>query len=180
MWRDQQEFVAVFNEVFPKLCRFLEILLGDRGAAQDVAQEAFLRLHRAGVDCIAADEARFWLFRVARNLALNELGKRQTRLKLIDKATNIFRRASLDPHATLEQRETKRLVRELLESLPEHQRSALLLREQEEMSYAEIGRVLNISEAKVKVDIHRARCGLREKWRQKQAATMLNPNRGVG
>jgi RNA polymerase sigma-70 factor (ECF subfamily) len=48
--------------------------------------------------------------------------------------------------------------------LPEHQRAALLLREGEELSYGEIARVLCISEAKVKVDIYRARQALRRSW----------------
>ena len=48
--------------------------------------------------------------------------------------------------------------------MPEDQRAALLLREQEQLSYREIGEVLNISESKVKVDIFRARAALRERW----------------
>jgi RNA polymerase sigma-70 factor (ECF subfamily) len=52
----------------------------------------------------------------------------------------------------------------MLQTLPEDQRTALLLREQEQLSYREIGQVLNISESKVKVDIFRARTALRERW----------------
>ena len=52
--------------------------------------------------------------------------------------------------------ENQRIVRELLTHLPEHQRSALLLREQDDMSYREIALILDIGESKVKVDIFRA------------------------
>ena len=53
--------------------------------------------------------------------------------------------------------------------MTEAQRVALLLREQEGMSYLEIARVLNVSESKVKVDIFRARVRLRERWHQSHA-----------
>ncbi len=75
MASDEEEFSAIFNETYPNLCRFLESMLGNHGAAQDIAQESFMRLFRKGVNDIPVAEARFWLFRVARNLALNELRK---------------------------------------------------------------------------------------------------------
>jgi len=58
-------------------------------------------------------------------------------------------------------------VLEMLQTLPEDQRTALLLREHEQLSYREIGQVLNVSESKVKVDIFRARASLRERWTRK-------------
>jgi RNA polymerase sigma-70 factor (ECF subfamily) len=159
MPRDNEEFAVIFNEVYPSLCRFLACLLGGEATAQDIAQESFLRLHRA--DGVPADEARFWLYRVARNLALNELSKRQTRTKLLERVANVFRRREPNPEELLEQTERRRLLFELLKGLTEDQRAALLLREQEEMSYGEIARVMNVSESKVKVDIFRARTNLR-------------------
>ena len=62
------------------------------------------------------------------------------------------------------------MVLDLLQSLPEYQRAALLLREQSEMSYREIARVLDVSESKVKVDIFRARSALRSKWKEVESA----------
>ncbi len=162
MPRDNEEFAVIFNEVYPNLCRFLECLLGGEAAAQDIAQESFLRLHRA--DGVPSRDARFWLYRVARNLALNELNKRQTRTRLLGKVADVFRRKEPDPEELLEQTERRRILFELLNGLPEDQRAALLLREQEEMSYGEIARVLNVSESKVKVNIFRARNNLRARW----------------
>ncbi|MCA1817173.1 MAG: sigma-70 family RNA polymerase sigma factor [Acidobacteria bacterium] len=173
-----EEFARFFAEFYPSLCRFLECLLGGgRGGggaqattAQDIAQDAFLQLHRAGFDSFPAGEARFWLFRVARNMALNELAKRQTRVRLFDKVVDSFRARVPRPDEEFELAETRERVAEMLKLLPEHQRAALLLREQEEMSYREIAQVLDISEAKVKVDIFRARAALRERWGKPQSA----------
>ena len=177
MTRDSEEFTRIFNEVYPDLCRFLECLMGESGAAQEIAQESFLRFYRAGSAGPPADQSRFWLYRVARNLALNELKKRQIRIKLFGRIVDVFRPKAPDPKAELERKEHKHILMNLLESLPEHQRAALLLREQEEMSYADIARVLKVSESKVKVDIFRARARLRALWNETENARAHNLER---
>jgi RNA polymerase sigma-70 factor (ECF subfamily) len=166
------EFAEVFNEFHPSLCRFLECLLGGAsGAAQDIAQESFMQLYRTGMEGIVREEVRFWLFRVARNFALNELTKRSTRRRLFDKVADALRTETPGPAEQLEASERKELILSLLRHLPEHQRAALLLREHEEMSYGEIARVLNVSEGKVKVDIFRARTTLRARWQRARQAS---------
>jgi RNA polymerase sigma-70 factor (ECF subfamily) len=165
MARDNEEFTMIFNEHYTGLCRFLECLMGaSSDVAQEIAQESFLRLFRLEANELPSEEARFWLYRVARNLALNELSKKQTRYRLLGKVTESLSRKTPDPEQTLEREERRQIVLEMLKSLPEQQRAALLLREQEEMSYREIAHVLNISESKVKVDIFRARGALRVQW----------------
>lgn len=162
-----EEFAEIFNEFYPSLCRFLECLLGGAsGAAQDIAQESFMQLYRTGLQNIARGEVRFWLFRVARNFALNELNRRSTRQRLLGKVVDALRTETPSQAECLEAAERKRLILDMLKHLPEHQRAALLLREQEEMSYGQIARVLNVSESKVKVDIFRARTALRARWQR--------------
>src|SRR5215213_9929905 len=121
------EFAAVFNEYYPSLCRFLECLLGGAsGAAQDIAQESFMQLYRTGLEGIVREEVRFWLFRVARNFALNELNRRGTRQRLLDKVVEALRTETHGPAERLEADERKGLILNLLKHLPEHQRAALL------------------------------------------------------
>jgi RNA polymerase sigma-70 factor (ECF subfamily) len=168
MARETEEFESFFHETYPGLCRFLECMLagggGGASTAQDVAQESFMRLYREGLAKFPVGEARFWLYRVARNLALNELSKGSTRQRLFGRVVEAFTHRGRDPEGELEMNERKGLVLEMLKQLPEHQRAALLLREQEGMSYREIGEVLGVSEGKVKVDVFRARTVLRERW----------------
>ena len=64
----------------------------------------------------------------------------------------------------METTEQAKELTSLLKLLPEDQRLAILLREQEDMSYQEIATILGVSESKVKVDIFRARTTLRAKW----------------
>lgn len=130
-----------------------------------------MQLYRAGMERIVREEVRFWLFRVARNFALNEIARRSTRQRLFGKVVDALRTETPGPVERLEAAEQKELILGLLKHLPEHQRAALLLREQEEMSYNEIARVLNVSEGKVKVDIFRARTTLRTRWQRAQEAS---------
>lgn len=173
MASEEDEFALMFHEFYPSLCRFIACLLGGRGAsgiAQEIAQESFLQLHRAGWRSLPEGEARFWLYRVARNFALNELNRHNTHHRLIGRVVDVFRAHVPTPEEDFEMAERKDLVSDMLKTLPEPQRAALLLREQEELSYREIAQVLNVSESKVKVDVFRARTALRERWSKRQNA----------
>lgn len=155
----------VFLEQYPGLCRFLSGFVGASGAP-DLAQESFLRLCKVRMGDVSDDEIRFWLFRVGRNLALNQVNRESTRRRLWRRAADAFQITRARPDEKLERSEEHQHIRRLLDKLPEHQRSALILREQEEMSYREIALVLSISEAKVKVDIYRGREKLRAMWHE--------------
>lgn len=177
MASEEDEFTMLFHDFFPTLCRFLECLLGGRTAlAQDLAQESFLQLHRTVWGTLPVNEARFWLYRVARNYALNEFRKSHTRQRLFDRVVDAMRPRSRNPEEEYEMSERQQLILEMLQFLPEDQRSALLLREQEQLSYREIGTVLNVSESKVKTDIFRARTALRERWGKRVRALGVGAN----
>ncbi len=175
MASEDEEFTMLFQEFYPSLCRFLECLLGGRAnLAQDLAQESFLQLHRTAWGTLPVNEARFWLYRVARNFALNEFRKSNTRYRLFDRVVEVMTPRTRNPEQEYETRERQELVLQMLRKLPEDQRVALLLREQEQLSYREIGQVLNVSESKVKIDIFRARTALRESWAKRARAFHAN------
>jgi RNA polymerase sigma factor (sigma-70 family) len=164
-----EEFTMLFQEFYPSLCRFLECLLGGRvELAQDLAQESFLQLHRTAWETLPQGEARFWLYRVARNFAINEFRKSHTRFRLFDRVVEVMTPRTRNPEQEYEVQERKELVLNMLRTLPEDQRVALLLREHEQLSYKDISQVLNVSESKVKVDIFRARAALRESWTKRE------------
>jgi RNA polymerase sigma factor (sigma-70 family) len=165
MASEDDEFTMFFLDFYPSLCRFIECLLGGRVAlAQDLAQESFLQLHKTVWGSLPPAEARFWLYRVARNFAINEFRKAQTRRRLLDRVVEVMLPRQRNPEEQYEAQERQELILDMLQSLPEDQRTALLLREQEQLSYREIGEVMNASESKVKVDIFRARTALRGRW----------------
>ena len=166
---DETEFASIFDAIHPGLLRYLECTLGHSGAAQDIAQETFVRLYRLGPGRIRPGEERFWLYRVASNLARNETRRART----FERIASLFRIAAspraANPLVEAEIASDRQRLLAALGTLPESQRAAFLLREQEELQYSEIADVLGVSLAKVKVDIYRARIALR---------AMLHPPEG--
>lgn len=180
MERAAEEFESFFQEVYPGLCRFVECVLAGAvsASAQDIAQETLLKLYREGLEKFPSGEARYWVFRVARNMALNELSRGRTRQRLFGRVVETFRRAGRDPEGDVEFKERRGIVLKMLKELPEHQRAALLLREQEGMSYREAADVLGVSESKVKADIFRARASLRERWARREESRKIAKESG--
>ena len=129
MASEEDEFTMLFQDFYPSLCRFLECLLGGRSAlAQDLAQESFLQLHRTVWGTLPSGEAKFWLYRVARNFALNEFRKAHTRHRLFDRVVEVMRPRTPSPEEEYETHERKQLVLEMLQTLPEDQRNAVRAR----------------------------------------------------
>jgi putative glutamine amidotransferase len=131
------------------LVRRLQRMLGSREAAEDLAQEAFLRLwERAPADLSAAEQGA-WLQRTATNLALDELRRRRVRdhRQLEDEAVAAL---SADGAEAL-------TVREALARLSAHERLLILLRFQAGLAHAEIAETLAISVDAARKRVERAR-----------------------
>ena len=108
MASEDEEFTMLFQDFYPSLCRFLECLLGGRAPlAQDLAQESFLQLHRTAWGTMPVGEARFWLYRVARNMAINEFRKSHTRYRLFDRVVEVMRPRARNPEQEYETQERK-------------------------------------------------------------------------
>lgn len=150
-------FDSVHEQHFAAVLRFAYRLLGDVDLADDVAQEAFVRLLESEV---GDDGARLWLFRVAGNLA------RDHRRSLVRRARLMLRwhprRGATDP-AHAEDALTARAVHQALQRLSESERRILLLKE-EGLSYAEIAAVAGIAESSVGALLTRARQRFREAY----------------
>lgn len=141
-------------------------MTGDRGLAEEIAQDVFLELDRNLRRIESAEHARFWLRRVAMNRSADALRKRKVRR--MDEWVELEERHGV----TAEESESPLGVRieQLLATLPESQRAALILRYQEDLSPEEIAATLNEPLATVKSHLQRglkllrakAECHLRE------------------
>jgi RNA polymerase sigma-70 factor, ECF subfamily len=131
-------------------------LVGDRQEAEDVAQDAYLRVFR-GLSGFRG-EARFetWLYRIVANAAMSHLRRRRRFGELLtlteDEPFDIPAPLRLDEEAV-----DRDELRRGLEGLPVSLRSALVLKDVYGLSCQEIGDELGISEGAVKVRLHRAR-----------------------
>ena len=132
--------------------------------AQDVAQEAFVRAHRALPGFRGQAQVRSWLYRIATNLALNAV-QRQREYPTDELPDRPARR---DPAADTESLALRRELEAAIDELTDKLKEPLVLREYEGMSYQEIADTLDLPINTVRTRILRARRALRERmeaWR---------------
>jgi RNA polymerase sigma-70 factor (ECF subfamily) len=133
-------------------------LMGERRAAEDMAQEAFIRAYQRLQTFDLARPFGPWMRRVAANLCLNHLQMTPPpTVSLEDERDKPTGAAGDDPEAALEQTQSVEAVRAALLTLPAHYRAAIELRHFHEMRYDEIAAALKIPVSDVKSHLFRAR-----------------------
>jgi RNA polymerase sigma factor (sigma-70 family) len=153
-------FEALVQRYQPRLLAFCRHMLGSQEDAEDVLQEVFT----AAFNAIRADErpinARPWLYRIARNRSLNHLRRPQPSGQ---DSMDIFERDGGATTAdTVHKREEFRQIVADVHELPETQRTALLLREIDALSYDQIAETMDTTVPSVKSLLVRARVSLAE------------------
>jgi RNA polymerase sigma-70 factor (ECF subfamily) len=135
--------------------------------AEDVTQEAFLRLWRQGAD-VPADKVAPWLAHVTRNLCIDQCRRRAAARRHLgvadpDAVENLISAAGAadDPLRNLDLDDRQRQLVDALQTLPAETRSVMLMHYFEGRKLAEIAATLGKSVSAVKVQVHRARYSLR-------------------
>ncbi|MFN0197312.1 MAG: RNA polymerase sigma factor [Planctomycetaceae bacterium] len=164
------QLVALYQD---RLISVLYHLVHDLEAAEDLAQEVFLRVYRTRDRYEAKARFSTWIFRIANNLASNarrNKGRRKevslSQPKPGSESSGTYSRiladkSSLMPVRLIDRKEVRKLVQTALDSLNERQRLAVLLHKFENMSYADIGETMELSTPAVKSLLSRAREVLR-------------------
>jgi len=145
-------------------------MIGNYDDANDLAQEAFLRVYRS-LPKFRGDAAfSTWLYRIVSNTCLDELRRRkQQRIESLDgpitSETGDYVRqiqANSDlPEVTVEKQELREFVQKAINQLPEDHRVVIILRDLQGLSYQEIADILNCSIGTVKSRLNRGRLKLR-------------------
>jgi RNA polymerase sigma factor (sigma-70 family) len=157
---DRSAFAVLVRRHQRALHRYLVRMVGSQDDAMELTQDAFVRAWQALPQWSPEAEFRTWLFRIGRNAALDLLRRRGTVefVPLDDAFEGMHTGAGPERQAQASQ-DLRRLEAGLRRLTAEH-REILLLREIEDMSYEEIGRVLALSEGTVKSRLARARAAL--------------------
>ncbi len=167
---DHGAFEELVDRYQHRLIGFFYHLLGDRTVSEDLAQDAFLRIYRARERYKASARFSTWLFRIAHNLASNQIrgmAKHRREISLAVRQSEsqevrleervLAERSALMPTRQLVSREVQMQVREALDCLGERQKMAVLLHKFEGMSYEDIGNVMGMNVVAVKSLLARAR-----------------------
>jgi RNA polymerase sigma-70 factor, ECF subfamily len=142
---------ALFLEHRQRLFRYLCRAVGQADTAQELTQDVFVRVIRAEVPAAGDAEVRAWLFRIARNLAIDHRRRDRGPIELPH-----------NPSGRSPAAETSTAVNEALARLADVDRDVFVMREVAGLSYAEIATACELSPDAVRSRIHRARQQLRE------------------
>jgi len=159
---DQVAFEEVVRRTYRHVYTQAFRLVGDRQEAEDVAQDAYLRVHR-GLSGFRGD-AQFetWLYRIVSNAAMSHLRKRKRFGELIVESPEEPPREFPSPVRVEEEAVDRDSLTNALDSLPASLRVVVILKDVYGLSCREIGDQLGVSEGAVKVRLHRARRKLKE------------------
>jgi len=170
---DQKAFHELFAKHRKNVINFCYRFCFNREAAEELAQEVFIRVYQAAGRYRPFARFSTWLYRIAVNVCLNECRKQEYKCQThsIDQPirsgqSEIIREIE-DEHSKsaqdmLEDGEREKTVQRAMAALPEKQRLALLLRVFNEFSYQEIAMQMETSENHVKALIHKGRRRLQE------------------
>ncbi len=165
---DKERYALLVDRYSPRLINYLTRMAGNRWEGEELAQETFVRAYLALDSYKPQYRFSTWLFKIATNLCLNHLKKRQ-RLVHVDDYQNeegesawvlTDTRQSANPAAVAERREVQRQILQAIGQLPPVYRSAVILRYLHGLSYQEIADVLDLPMGTVKSRIGRGRSRL--------------------
>ena len=155
-----EEFVIAYqHRVFGVALR----MLGSRAEAEEIAQEVFLRAHRAIADFRGEARLGTWLYAIASRLCLNRLASPDRRLARGDDPLMDVPASTPDAAAAAERAELDAALRTAIAELPDDRRLVLVLRDVEGLSYEQIAEALALDPGTVRSRLHRARMQLKEK-----------------
>lgn len=150
--------------------------------AEDLAQETFYKAFRS-LQSFRDVEASFstWLYTIARNTVLSELRKSRNSEVYLEDSKQQPARISVDrlPEQELLRTERVHLVRQAINKLPEKQRTALILREYEQLDYKEIAVILDSTVSSVKSLLFRARHSIKQQLEPYMLDAQLDEAEGM-
>jgi RNA polymerase sigma factor (sigma-70 family) len=146
------KFLEVYESFAEDVYRFCYWLSGDPNEAEDITSETFIRAWVSS-SAIRTETLKAYLFTIARNLYLEHQRKRKREVFLDD----IYTDPNPGPEKIVESQHDLQGVVQILQTLPEVDRAAFILRIQHGLPYAEIARVLKLNLITTKVKVHRVR-----------------------
>jgi RNA polymerase sigma-70 factor (ECF subfamily) len=166
---DDDSFRVLLDKHRNPLVHFLQRMVQDAGASEELAQEVFLRIYRARTSYEPSAKFTTWMFRIASHLALNWLRdeRHERAAERLDGARFGEQRGDdLPARQIRDQRPTVEFsmvyetrlqeIRDSIAALPAKQRAAVLMHKYEEMEYSQIAQALECSESAVKSLLFRA------------------------
>jgi RNA polymerase sigma-70 factor (ECF subfamily) len=158
-----KELIEILTPYKNKMFRYAFSIVGNRYEAEDVVQEAIIKIWKRMDKFSEIDNKEAWVITIVRNLSIDKVrAKKKKQTSDINDYYHISDNSPA-PDITLEQKDAVIKVAEIMESLNETQREIITLRDIEGYTYQEIADIMELKVDQVKVYLFRARKILREK-----------------
>ncbi len=171
----ESAFAQLIDGQSEKLISLAWRLVGQREEAEEIVQEAFLRLYRSMDSFRGESRVGTWLYRTVSRLAIDHLRREKLKKRIFFFRSDDERQSDLldgiadssaSPQESLLARETANQMHQLLNRLPARQKAVFVLRHHEGLSLKEISTTLGIEEGTVKAHLHRAVSLFRKEFRK--------------
>ena len=159
--------ISFRDDILPlknQLYRLAQRITLDSAEAEDIVQETMIKIWNRRASWDEIDNIEAFCFTVCRNLSLDSIRKRGNQNKSLDSSQQEHPDYNLNPDEQLVERDRLSLVRQIVDGLPEKQRSCIQLRDFEGKTYKDIAKVLQITEEQVKVNIFRGRQIIKQRF----------------
>lgn len=132
--------------------------------AEDIVQDTLIKVWNRRSDWEDIDSIEAFSLTICRNLSLDRIKKKENDNNSLEDLKGVEPLSSSNPQDRMIQADRVNLIRQIVDSLPEKQRSCMQLRDFEGKSYKEIAVILDITEEQVKVNIFRARQAVKQRY----------------
>ena len=159
--------ISFRDDILPlknQLYRLAQRITLDSAEAEDIVQETMIKIWNRRASWDEIDNIEAFCFTVCRNLSLDSIRKRGNQNESLDSSEQEHPDHNLNPDEQLVERDRLSLVRQIVDGLPEKQRSCIQLRDFEGKTYKDIAKVLQITEEQVKVNIFRGRQTIKQRF----------------
>lgn len=163
---DQAVLEDLARELAQPIMRYLERYVGDRTVAEDLWQETLVRMHKGLATFAGRSSVKTWAFAIASRVAADyfrQPGRKACIVELDETAELVDSDREVSERLVVD--EMNKCVRQVIDSLPDAYRTALILHDLEGLSAEQTAEVCECSVASAKIRIHRARLRLKEALR---------------
>lgn len=161
--------ISFRNDVLPlknTLYRLALRITLDSADAEDIVQETLIKVWNRRAQWEEIENIEAFCLTICRNLSLDHIKKQGNQHESLDELNAEKPDRSLNPYEHIIQKDHIQIVRDIINALPEKQKTCVQLRDFEGKTYKEIASILDISEEQVKVNIFRARQAIKQRFQK--------------
>jgi RNA polymerase sigma-70 factor (ECF subfamily) len=178
---DQEAWEQIVRQNWRKVFNVAYKFVGKHDEAEDLTQDIFLKIFKALATFDRRANFQTWIVSISRNLCIDHYRsvrkERQTMARDVEMADLQPASKERGPYAAAEHQDLRAMLRQALETLPSTLRTAVVLRDLQELSYQEIADRLGLPEGTVKSRINRGRIELGQQLKRLQDNQPLRPRR---